>query len=257
MKILVFGELGTDKFIYGDCTRLNPEAPTPVFKPKETHSNLGMVGNVLCNLKSLGIDVEMIHQQERIIKTRYVDEKSNYILIRVDEEPELEPLKFSNIQDIELTDYDAIIISDYNKGFLTEEMIEYITVNSSLSFIDTKKPFGKWIKNATYVKVNESESKNPLHDKSTIESIKKKLIITKGGDGCDLNGLNYPTSRVDVRDVVGAGDTFISALAAAFVKTREIETSVYFANQCATHVIQKRGVADMSDLKIVFNKLAS
>jgi D-glycero-beta-D-manno-heptose-7-phosphate kinase len=185
MKILVFGELGIDKFIYGDCTRLNPEAPTPVFKPKLTHSNMGMAGNVLSNLKSLGVSVEMIHQQERIAKIRYVDEKSNYILIRVDEEPELEPLKFSNIQNIELSEYDAIIISDYNKGFLTEEMIEYITVNSSLSFIDTKKPFGGWIKNATYIKVNEFESKNPLHDKSVIESIKNKLIVTRGGDGCD------------------------------------------------------------------------
>jgi D-beta-D-heptose 7-phosphate kinase/D-beta-D-heptose 1-phosphate adenosyltransferase len=255
MKILVFGELGTDRFIYGDCTRLNPEAPTPVFKPKDTHSNMGMAGNVLANLKSLGIDVEMIHQQERIVKTRYVDEKSNYILIRVDEESTIEPLKFSNIQNVELTAYDAIIISDYNKGFLTEEMIEYITVNSSLCFIDTKKSFGGWIKNATYIKVNESESKNPSHDKFVMESIKNKLIITKGGDGCDLNGLNYPTSKVDVRDVVGAGDTFIAALTAAFVKTREIETSIYFANKCATHVIQKRGVADISDLNLLFNKL--
>jgi bifunctional ADP-heptose synthase (sugar kinase/adenylyltransferase) len=255
MKILVIGELGVDKFIYGDCTRLNPEAPTPVFKPKNTHSNMGMVGNVLANLKSLGVDVEMIHQQERIVKTRYVDEKSNYILLRVDEEPELEPLKFSNIQDIELTEYDAIIISDYNKGFLTEEMMEYIMVNSSLSFIDTKRPFGKWIKNATYIKVNESESKNPSHDKFVMGLMKERLIITKGGSGCDLNGMNYPTNTVEVRDVVGAGDTFIAALAAAFIKTREIETSIYFANQCATNVIQKRGVADISDMKIIFDKL--
>ena len=255
MKILVIGELGIDKFVYGDCTRLNPEAPTPVFKPKGNHSNMGMAGNVLANLKSLGIDVEMIHQQERIDKTRYVDEKSNYILIRVDEEPQIEPLKFSNIQNIELTEYDAIIISDYNKGFLTEEMMEYIMVNSSLSFIDTKRPFGKWIKNATYIKVNESESKNPLHDKSVMELIKDKLIITKGGSGCDLNGMNYPTTKVDVRDVVGAGDTFISALTAAFVKNREIETSIYFANECATYVIQKRGVSDITEMQKLFNKI--
>jgi D-beta-D-heptose 7-phosphate kinase/D-beta-D-heptose 1-phosphate adenosyltransferase len=255
MKILVIGELGVDKFIYGDCTRLNPEAPTPVFKPKNTHSNMGMAGNVLANLKSLGVDVEMIHQQERIVKTRYVDEKSNYILLRVDEEPELEPLKFSNIQDIELTEYDAIIISDYNKGFLTEEMMEYIMVNSSLSFIDTKRPFGKWIKGATYIKVNESESKNPSHNKLVTELVKNRLIITRGGEGCDLNGNNYPTKKVDVRDVAGAGDTFIAAITAAFVKTKEIETSIYFANECATHVIQKRGVADISDMKIIFDKL--
>lgn len=255
MKILVFGELGVDKFIYGDCTRLNPEAPTPVFKPTTTKSNMGMAGNVLVNLKSLGVDVELIHQQERIVKTRYVDEKSNYILIRVDEESKVDSLKFTNIQNIELADYDAVIISDYNKGFLTEEMIEYITVNSSMCFIDTKKPFGTWILQSTYVKVNESESKNPSHNKMVLESLKDRLIITRGGEGCELNGLNYPTKKVDVRDVAGAGDTFIAALTAAFVKTKEIQTSIYFANECATHVIQKRGVADISEMKLLFDKL--
>jgi bifunctional ADP-heptose synthase (sugar kinase/adenylyltransferase) len=255
MRILVFGELGTDKFIYGDCTRLNPEAPTPVFIPKRTHSNLGMAGNVLGNLKSLGLDVELVHQQERIVKTRYVDEKSNYILIRVDEETKIEPLKFSNIQDIDLSVYEAVIISDYNKGFLTEEMIEYILANANNSFIDTKKPFGSWITNATYIKINESESLNPSHNKDVLKRIKNNLIITKGSEGCYLGETHYPTKKVDVRDVVGAGDTFIAALAAAFIKTYDTESSIEFANHCATHVIQKRGVGDISELKSVFDKL--
>lgn len=55
--------------------------------------------------------------------------------------------------------------------------------------------------------------------------------------------------------MVGAGDTFIAALTAAFVKTKEIQTSIYFANECATHVIQKRGVADISEMKLLFDKL--
>ena len=255
MRILVFGEHCTDKFTYGECTRLNPEAPTPVFKPKYSKSNPGMAGNVVENLKSLGVEVLFIRQLETILKTRYVDEKSNYILLRSDEESNIEPLRFSGIQNIELADYDAVIISDYNKGFLTEEMIEYITVNSPMCFIDTKKPFGTWILQSTYVKVNESESKNPSHNKMVLESLRDRLIITKGGDGCDLNGKNYPTNKVDVRDVAGAGDTFIAALTAAFVKTKNIEASIRFANECATNVIQKRGVVNISDMKDHFDKL--
>jgi bifunctional ADP-heptose synthase (sugar kinase/adenylyltransferase) len=256
MKILVFGEFGVDEFVYGDCTRLNPEAPTPVFKPRNIKTNPGMAGNVAVNLQSLGIETCFIHQIETIKKTRYVDEKSNYILIRVDDEKEITPLKFGDISHIEFTDYDAVIISDYNKGFLTDEMIEYIIANSGgLTFIDTKKPFDHWITYATYIKVNESESLNPNHNKNVLGKIKNKLIVTKGSDGCYLGDKHYPTKKADVRDVVGAGDTFISALAAAFVKTYRIDDSIDFANRCATHVIQKRGVSDLHDMVTEFNKL--
>jgi D-beta-D-heptose 7-phosphate kinase/D-beta-D-heptose 1-phosphate adenosyltransferase len=90
-----------------------------------------------------------------------------------------------------------------------------------------------------------------------MDKIKHKLIVTKGSDGCTLDGKNYPTHKADVRDVVGAGDTFISALTAAFIKTNKIGDSIYFANRCATHVIQKRGVNDIYDMRDEFNKLGS
>ncbi len=63
------------------------------------------------------------------------------------------------------------------------------------------------------------------------------------------------TQIVDVRDVAGAGDTFIAAFTAALIKTRHVETSIFFANECATHVIQKRGVVDISDMIKLFNDL--
>jgi D-beta-D-heptose 7-phosphate kinase/D-beta-D-heptose 1-phosphate adenosyltransferase len=257
MKILVFGEFCVDEFIYGNCTRLNPEAPTPVFKPNETKTNPGMAGNVVVNLKSLGVDTTFIHQAETIKKTRYVDDKSNYILLRVDKEEAITPLKFTDIAHIEFNDYDAVIISDYDKGYLTDEMIEYITVNAGLTFIDTKKAFGLWISNASYIKINESESLNPAHKPNILDKIKHKLIVTKGSEGCTLNGRTYSTHKAEVRDVVGAGDTFISALTAAFVKTYRIDDSIYFANKCATHVIQKRGVNDIYEMKGEFTKLGT
>ena len=90
-----------------------------------------------------------------------------------------------------------------------------------------------------------------------MDKIKHKLIVTKGSQGCTLGDRTYSTQKADVRDVVGAGDTFISALTAAFVKTHRIDDSIYFANKCATHVIQKRGVNDIYDMRDEFNKLGS
>jgi len=255
MNILVIGEFCVDEFVYGECTRLNPEAPTPVFIPKNTKTNPGMAGNVMANLLSLGLEPRFVHNEEHIKKTRYVDEKSNYILLRVDSGDVVKPITAKSIMTIPFEEYDAVIISDYNKGFLTEEILEYILVNSHLTFIDTKKPFGSWITNATYIKINDNEFKNPSHNQTVLDKVKHKLIITRGGDGCDLNGMNYPTRKAEIRDVVGAGDTFISALTAGYLKTNDIALSIVFANECATHVIQKRGVGDLQDMKSYFNKL--
>jgi bifunctional ADP-heptose synthase (sugar kinase/adenylyltransferase) len=255
MNILVIGEFCIDEFVYGECARLNPEAPTPVFIPKKTNTNPGMAGNVMYNLVSLGLEPRFVHNEENIKKTRYVDEKSNYILLRVDSGDVVKPITAKSIMTIPFEEYDAVIISDYNKGFLTEEILEYILVNSHLSFIDTKKPFGSWITNATYIKINDTEFKNPSHNQTVLDKVKHKLIITRGGEGCDLNGMNYPTRKAEIRDVVGAGDTFISALTAAYLKTNDIAVSILFANECATHVIQKRGVGDLHDMKSYFNKL--
>ena len=86
MKILVFGELCQDKFVYGSSKRLSPEAPVPVFVPEREEVNPGMVGNVVQNLKSIcDCDVKLYSQKNQIIKTRFVDDKSNHMFLRVDE----------------------------------------------------------------------------------------------------------------------------------------------------------------------------
>ena len=85
LKILVIGDSCTDVFVYGSCQRLCPEAPIPVFEPSKTVTNDGMAGNVVANLKALGVNhVESITNKEQITKTRYVEDKSNQMLLRVD-----------------------------------------------------------------------------------------------------------------------------------------------------------------------------
>ena len=143
-NILVIGDTCTDKFSYGNAFRLAPEAPVPVFNPVYSESNPGMAGNVVANLQALGVTTVTLHNSEHVIKTRYVDDRSGQILLRVDEndkvkriEPKvLEQINNNNLYGIKL---DAIIISDYDKGFLEEDDIDFICKNNSNVFIDTKK----------------------------------------------------------------------------------------------------------------------
>jgi D-glycero-beta-D-manno-heptose-7-phosphate kinase len=244
MNILVIGESCKDVFIYGDATRLNPEAPTPILVPKYRTENMGMAANVVTNLKSLGFsNLGWIHQNEPIVKTRYVDDKSNYIMLRVDEENNVSSLKIS---DYDFSEYDAIIISDYNKGFLSKDIIKHICSSNKNTFIDTKKDLGDWVLDAKFIKLNNSEYKNPLHENGILEKLKHKIIVTLGSDGAKWNGNNFKTNKVKVLDVSGAGDTFMAAFVFKYLQNDNVSNSIEFANKCAAHVVSLRGVNDLS-----------
>jgi D-beta-D-heptose 7-phosphate kinase/D-beta-D-heptose 1-phosphate adenosyltransferase len=246
-KILVIGDDGIDKFVYGTAVRLAPEAPVPVLNPVNETTNKGMAGNVVENLEALGLDTYFISNPETILKTRYVDDRSGQILLRVDENDKVKrinPDMLGQISDNrwDMSDIDAIIISDYNKGFLEEEDIQFICENNKNVFIDTKKILGKWCTNASFIKINHVEFK---HTEYTIHElgIEDKLIITLSSKGCQHKGKLYPVEKVQIRDVSGAGDTFLSGLVAEYVLTNDIEKAIPFAQQCATVVVQKPGVS--------------
>ena len=130
MKILVVGESCTDVYHYGKANRMCPEAPVPVFVPgNRIVKNGGMAYNVYKNILSLDseIDVDILtnNNWRNITKTRYVDYRTNYIVLRLDENDD--GYGTCNVREIEYDKYDAIVISDYNKGFLSESDIEYIS----------------------------------------------------------------------------------------------------------------------------------
>ena len=85
MKILVIGDSCEDVFVYGDIGRISPEAPVPVFNPRFEKSNDGMAKNVVNNVESLGVSVFSVTNSNSIRKVRYVDERSNQMVLRVDE----------------------------------------------------------------------------------------------------------------------------------------------------------------------------
>lgn len=245
-KVLVIGDECVDEFIYGKVVRLAPEAPVPIFNPVYKTENSGMAGNVLNNLKSLKIDSKLISNSEKITKSRYVDERTNQILIRVDNNDSVSRIdkkilkKISeNIFDGEF--YSAIIISDYNKGFLYEEDIEYICKKNNNVFLDTKKILDSWCVEANYIKINHVEFENTEFSIKDL-NLENKLIITMSDKGCKFRNKIYPVPKVEIKDVSGAGDTFISGLVSEFIKSENIENSILFAQECATIVVQKKGV---------------
>ena len=74
-------------------------------------------------------------------------------------------------------------------------------------------------------------------------SVIDRTIITKGNEGCLFQGKIYPTEDVPVKDISGAGDTFIAALVVEYIKSNDIIKAINFAQECTKIVVQKHGVS--------------
>lgn len=259
-KILVIGDSCHDVFIYGNCDRLCPDAPVPIMIPTETKKTLGMAGNVYENLKGLGVCAHIIDQKEEIIKTRYVHQRTNQMFIRVDEEQKVTPLKKERLDLVDWNNYDAVIVSDYNKGFLTTQMMQYISKKHPLTFLDTKQILGAWVNNFTFIKINEVEYNKTLEflngfggTKINGNLWKDKLIITRGGEGAEYKEILYKVESTEIKDTTGAGDSFLASFAFYYVEYKKmaetdpeecenlIPNSIRFANIMATKVVQEKG----------------
>ena len=141
-NVLLIGDSCTDEWVYGSCDRLSPEGPIPVMKYREKQTAPGMAANVHENLKSLGITVNFLTNKEPITKTRYIHERSNQQILRVDTEPDCTPLHPSELTIAAVHQrYDAVVISDYNKGYVDTECIDHLAKrNPDIKiFVDTKK----------------------------------------------------------------------------------------------------------------------
>jgi D-beta-D-heptose 7-phosphate kinase/D-beta-D-heptose 1-phosphate adenosyltransferase len=246
-NILVIGDSCIDKFVYGTAFRLAPEAPVPVFNPSFSETNKGMAGNVVENLKALGVNVIPVVNDENLIKTRFVDDRSGQILLRVDENDKVNRISDQILKGIKRNEYmflqiDAIVISDYDKGFLDEEDIQWICENNTNVFIDTKKILDTWCVDASFIKINHVEYEHTEYSLKDL-NIEDKLVVTLSNKGCQYKGKLFPVEKVQIKDVSGAGDTFLSGLVTEYILTKDIEKAILFAQQCATVVVQKQGVA--------------
>lgn len=231
-KILLIGDNCEDVYQYGTVDRISPEAPVPVFRFSHEECRPGMAGNVARNLEALGCEVNYLHGKTST-KTRLVDKRSRQHIVRIDNDVFSEPLTFDTFVP---KVYDAIIVSDYDKGTVTYELIEELIATRMPVFVDTKKTDLERMQGA-WVKINELEY-------SKIKSECTGLIVTRGAGGATAvhHGITLPAPKVEVTDVTGAGDTFLSAFAFEFLRSHNHSMAIDFANRAASITIQHFGV---------------
>ena len=244
-RVLVIGDKCSDHYTYGTVERLCPDVPAPVFKPTKTITTDGMAGNVARQLREWGCSVDAKFNDEFICKKKFIDEKTNHTLLRVDTEPEVKSILPQDLR-LLLCDaedkWDAIIVSDCGKGYLTRANVSFICRSHPSVFVDTKKKIDLDMKEVKFIKINEPEW-NATKDNINVNDWKDQIIVTLGSEGCMYNDKIYPVSIVDVHDLSGAGDTFMCGLVMKYMETRDIDKALHFANVCAMRVVQKKGVA--------------
>jgi bifunctional ADP-heptose synthase (sugar kinase/adenylyltransferase) len=239
-KILLLGDSCYDYYHYGEVKRISPEAPIPIFDHLYTTKKLGMMSNVLENFRALGIDPDyQTYFSEN--KNRYIDIKSKQQLLRVDQKTNENGINHVIHEIIDYKKYDAIVISDYDKGFLNYEDLYYITKSfSGPIYIDTKKTDLQKFKYVIF-KINE-------HEYNKLTTYPENMIVTAGEKGVFWKrpkpdeDLSFSVPKVEIHDVCGAGDTFLSALVFEHLRTNDMEKAIKFAMKAAAITVQKIGV---------------
>jgi D-beta-D-heptose 7-phosphate kinase/D-beta-D-heptose 1-phosphate adenosyltransferase len=229
-KILLIGDDCVDVYQYGTVDRISPEAPVPVFKFVYEEQKPGMAGNVCKNLEALDCDVVYLHGNASV-KTRLIDLRSKQHIVRIDNDVESTPISFETA----VPAYDAIVISDYNKGTVSYELIEELRQEfNGPIFVDTKKTDLARLEGCI-VKINSLEH-------SLIKTQCTDLIITMGKHGARYKDQVYAAEPVEVADVCGAGDTFLAALVSEYLTQCSIEQAIPYAIRAAGITVQHLGV---------------
>ena len=297
-KILVVGDLMIDHYLWGSCERISPEAPVQVVNIKKETTVLGGAGNVVNNLVALGANVsvssvigsddegsELLAMLKEIDvdtnnifiqDTRKTSKKSRVIaasqqVLRYDKESK-EDIEKKSVQNIisslekVISSYDIVILSDYDKGVLTDELCQKIInlakENSVKVVVDPKgNDFSKY-KGSYLLTPNKKEAIIATGiDIKDEDSLKKALVKLK--QDCDLDislitlsedGIStydgvmkkFPTVAKEVFDVTGAGDTVIASIAFALSAKKSIEDVAAFSNLAAGVVVGKIGSATVT-----------
>ncbi|MCS7181053.1 MAG: PfkB family carbohydrate kinase, partial [bacterium] len=289
-NILVVGDLILDHYILGEVERISPEAPVPVVEVKNEKFSLGGAGNTSLNIKHMGGDVFLITgigkdkngkilkkiiKKEKInsfllernlptiIKTRVIVKNQQVLRIDKEKTEELKKFEEEKIKKViskEIDKIECIVVSDYGKGFLTENIINFLKTLKKKIIVDPKPEHFKFYKNVFCITPNKNEASlgigkidvKGLNDiiKIGVEIINflkcKNLIITLGKDGMlvfknKFEIYHIPSIAKDVYDVTGAGDTVCGIFSLYLSVSNDILESAVVANFAAGIVVGKLG----------------
>jgi len=298
-KILVIGDIMLDKYIWGEVFRISPEAPVPIVHvTKETYVP-GGAANVANNIVSIGGEayvcsvvgqdrsgkVLIEELEKRGIKTEAIIEDTSrptiqkirvmggrQQLLRMDKEnsayinEETEQNVIDKLKML-LDSMDAVVISDYAKGVVTEKLMEnirkYCFETKKPVIVDGKPVHKSWFKDLTIITPNTNEAiemsgiviKNDgdvtSAGKKLMEELNTNVLITRGEKGMTLfeksgNVTNIPTKAREVYDVSGAGDTVVSIMSLALAAKIDLVNAAHLANYAAGIVVGKLGTATVS-----------
>ena len=258
MKVLVIGDVIIDKYIYGTSTRISPEAPVPVITYIEEKETRGGAGLVYENLKSLGVDVDMFETQGQVsVKTRIICD--GHYVTRIDDDAQANGTEvLKQVQETNFSQYDYVLLSDYNKGVLDEarEIIKHINTFNCKVIVDPKE--NQWFyEGAWLVKPNYSEFESLEFD-----NWQGNIITTNAGEEvvATIDGKRYevPVDNLEVADVTGAGDCFLASFVYALTKGYNYEKAIKIAVQGSTESVKHAGTyilkkADLEETIIFTN----
>jgi D-beta-D-heptose 7-phosphate kinase/D-beta-D-heptose 1-phosphate adenosyltransferase len=298
-RILVLGDLMMDKYIWGDVNRISPEAPIPVVVTKNDTLCLGGAGNVGHNLQSLGalpILTGIVGKDKEgdwirktvadnrgifVSKTRPTTVKTRVIahhqhVVRVDREekkpisPQLTDKVYKFIQQEK---FDALIISDYNKGLITDSLLKkvlsFVQREKIPVFVDPKLEHFFSFSPITMMTPNHLEAEKIVHHAcltdqevekagdTILSKISAKYLILKRGErGLSVfergkKTLHVPTLAKEVYDVTGAGDTVVAVSGLAIVAGASIRDAALLANIAAGIVVGKLGTASLTSDELI------
>jgi D-beta-D-heptose 7-phosphate kinase/D-beta-D-heptose 1-phosphate adenosyltransferase len=310
IRIAVIGDCMLDIYHYGEIERISPEAPVPIFKANNTEPEyrLGGACNTALNLSKLGIQTSLFGFVGKDVNATYIKSylleyginyhlfelsgfptitKNRYFaknqqIIRIDQEYTDSKIYDPKLQDklvdsiINRNDYfDAVILSDYGKGTLSNAVLNgilsYCSENLPPIFVDPKLTDWGHYKSAFCITPNWQEFKDACHtprikkDDTNIiaqfaanQCIKHNIdyvLITLGSQGMsliDANGYIVSTAAKaeEVYDVSGAGDTVIATLAAAYCKNYPMAVCMKLATMAAKVVIGKLGTYAITDSEL-------
>ncbi len=305
-RIAIIGDMMLDGYFWGAVKRISPEAPVPIVEIDEeffrfggamnvAHNILtlggipfpfGVIGNdndgrILCKLmKEKGITEKGIITEKKrptTAKTRVI--ANNQHIVRIDKENN-NPISADTEKKIleklkkELNKIDAIILQDYNKGVLTENLIKQIielalkakkniTVdpkfNNFFSYqnVTVFKPNRKETEDSLGIRINCEEDISKAGQKLLERFNCKYILLTLGENGIALFEKDKPERRIPtkarkVADVSGAGDTVISTLTMALTAGADIYDAAYLANYAGGIVCQEVGIVPI-ELDVLFN----
>lgn len=233
-KVAVIGDGCIDEYRLGVISRLNPEASAPLLSVLHTIQAEGMAGNVANNLKAFGVDVELKEPVLRSKKIRFIDRKTGKHLLRVDHDI------YADAYNVEARyDFDAIVVSDYAKGFVSEDLVERLQERfKGPIFVDTKRTRLQSYDNV-YYKINQLEF-------SKLQQTPSNLIVTLGERGCIYDGKVYASEAINVVDVCGAGDVFLAGLVYGYLLSNDISKAIQVANKAASISCKYLGTYSLS-----------